>query len=58
LNVVKAGSAVPVKFSLGGNQGLNIFASGYPISVPIVCGSNAELDPVEQTVTADQQPVL
>ena len=32
LNVVKAGSAIPVKFSLGGNKGLNIFAAGYPLS--------------------------
>ena len=31
LNVVKAGSAVPVKFGLGGDKGLSIFAPGYPI---------------------------
>ena len=30
LNKVKAGSAVPVKFRLGGDQGLAIFASGTP----------------------------
>ncbi|HEY7628136.1 MAG TPA: ExeM/NucH family extracellular endonuclease, partial [Ilumatobacteraceae bacterium] len=29
-NTVKAGQAVPVKFSLNGNQGLDIFAMGYP----------------------------
>lgn len=29
-NVVSAGQAVPVKFSLGGNQGLNIFSPGSP----------------------------
>ena len=33
LNSVKAGSAIPVKFSLGGDKGLNIFAAGYPKSV-------------------------
>ena len=37
LNVVKAGSAVPVKFSLGGEKGLNIFAVGYPQSTKIDC---------------------
>ena len=31
-NAVKAGRAIPVKFSLGGDQGLDIFAEGYPRS--------------------------
>ena len=51
VNVVKAGSAVPVKFSLGGNQGLNIFATGYPASVGNICGA-AATDAIEETVTA------
>jgi hypothetical protein len=34
-NTAKAGSSVPVKFSLGGNQGTNIFAAGYPKSQQI-----------------------
>jgi len=51
LNTVKAGSAVPVKFSLGGNQGLDIFAAGYPASITTSCGTTAA-DAVEQTVTA------
>ena len=51
LNLVKAGSAIPIKFSLGGNQGLNIFADGYPSSQQIVCGSGAPQDDIEQTVT-------
>ena len=42
LNVVKAGQAVPVKFSLGGDQGLNVIAVGYPASRPLAC---ATLDP-------------
>ena len=37
LNKVKAGSAVPVKFSLTGNQGLDIFAAGYPQSAQVPC---------------------
>ena len=52
LNRVKAGSAIPVKFGLGGNQGMNIFASGYPASRSIGCDSGAPLDDIEQTLTA------
>jgi hypothetical protein len=52
LNSVKAGQAVPVKFSLHGNMGLDIFSAGYPTSGTIACSSAAQVDPVEQTVTA------
>jgi predicted extracellular nuclease len=42
LNSVKAGAAVPVKFSLGGDRGLEIFATGYPRVVALAnCGSSA-----------------
>jgi hypothetical protein len=51
-NVVKAGSAVPVKFGLGGDQGLGVFASGYPKSRQIDCDSAAPADNIEQTATA------
>ena len=51
-NKAKAGSAVPVKFSLAGNQGLGIFATGYPKSQSISCSSTAPSDAVEETVTA------
>lgn len=47
LNVVKAGSAVPVKFSLGGDKGLNIFASGFPKSQEVTCSTDAVTDGVE-----------
>lgn len=30
VNAAKAGSSIPIKFSLGGNKGLNIFYAGYP----------------------------
>jgi hypothetical protein len=46
LNIVKAGSAIPVKFSLGGNQGLAIFATGSPASIATSCGVN-EADAIE-----------
>lgn len=53
LNAVKAGSAVPVKFSLNGNQGLSIFASGYPKSQQFNCDSNTPVDnTIIETVTA------
>jgi len=52
LNVVRAGSGIPVKFSLSGDQGLDIFGFGYPVSHGIDCDTSAPLDSVEQTVTA------
>ena len=52
LNSVKAGQAIPVKFSLGGDQGLNIFAAGYPKSQTIACDTTAPVDGIEVTVTA------
>jgi hypothetical protein len=52
LNAMKAGGAVPVKFSLGGNRGLNIFAAGYPQSQNISCMTTAPQDDIEQTVSA------
>jgi subtilisin-like proprotein convertase family protein len=51
-NTVNAGRAIPVKFSLEGDQGLAIFASGSPSSQQIACDSSAPLDPVEETVPA------
>ena len=52
MNKAKAGSAIPVKFKLGGNQGLDIFLAGYPTSAAVTCGNTATADPVEETVTA------
>ena len=52
LNVVKAGSGIPVKFSLSGDQGLDVFAAGHPVSYGVDCNTSAPLDTVEQTVTA------
>jgi hypothetical protein len=52
VNTVKAGSAIPVKFSLSGNQGLNIFKSGSPASASYTCSGTAPTDAIEQTLTA------
>ncbi|HUF05712.1 MAG TPA: PxKF domain-containing protein [Aridibacter sp.] len=49
LNLAKGGSAVPVKFSLNGFHGFEIFAEGYPASVEIACDSvepNGDPSPV------------
>jgi probable HAF family extracellular repeat protein len=51
-NLAKAGSAIPVKFSLGGDRGLDIFATGYPMSTRVDCETSAPLDAVEETMTA------
>jgi hypothetical protein len=52
LNVAKAGTAIPVKFSLGGNRGLNFLMPLSPGSQTVACATGAPLDNVEQTVTA------
>lgn len=51
INLVKAGSAVPVKFSLAGNQGLAIMQTGFPKSGVVAC-TTAAGDELGQTVTA------
>jgi hypothetical protein len=51
LNSMKAGSAVAVRFSLAGNQGLSVLAAGSPTAQQIACGPAAAVDDVEQTVS-------
>lgn len=52
LNIAKAGNAIPVKFSLGGNQGLDIFLTGYPRVTTVSCSASGPTDTIETTVTA------
>jgi hypothetical protein len=52
VNSVKAGQTVPVKFSLGGDRGLDVFEDGYPTSVGGPCG-NAPTDSIETTTNGD-----
>jgi PKD repeat protein len=52
INVVNAGRAIPVKFSLHGDKGLDIFAAGFPASGPITCDPNAVPVEVTETTTA------
>ena len=52
LNSVNAGKAVPVKFSLSGDKGLNIFAAGNPYSVSFNCNTNDPGVDVTETLNA------
>jgi hypothetical protein len=53
-NTAKAGSSIPVKFSLGGNQGINIFAAGYPKSQQITpCNTSGAASATAGTLSYD-----
>lgn len=39
-------NALSLKFSLGGNFGLHIFASGYPAAQPVNCSSHSSTGPL------------
>lgn len=52
-NRVKAGHAIPVKFSIGGDRGLEILQSGSPTSMNVSCGAAPERT-VEETANSDQ----
>jgi hypothetical protein len=53
LNVIKAGSAIPVKFSLGGDRGLSILAAGFPTSQATACNLSNGTGVIEETVTTN-----
>lgn len=49
-NGAKAGSAIPVKFSLGGDQGLDVLKGGYPTATQIACpGSSTVVESMPET---------
>jgi hypothetical protein len=52
VNSVKAGSSVPVKFSLAGSQGQEILAPNSPTIEFGPCSSSDEVDAIEQTAAA------
>jgi hypothetical protein len=52
VNAVKAGRSIPVKFSLGGDHGLQILAAGYPNSQQVTCDTAAAVNDVEETGAA------
>jgi Domain of unknown function (DUF4082) len=52
-NKAKAGSAIPVKFSLGRDYGLNILKAGYPTATAISCSGTSSLSgSMEEAATA------
>lgn len=51
VNRANSGKAIPVKFGLGGDKGLQVLASGSPTSQKITCDTAAPLDAIEETVT-------
>jgi hypothetical protein len=51
-NTVKAGAAVPVKFSLAGDQGPAVMAAGFPISQQVECDTSAPANDIQETMTA------
>lgn len=51
LNVAKAGSSIPVKFSLNGDQGMSIFSAGGPTSARLLDAAG-NTDSVEVLATA------
>jgi hypothetical protein len=53
INVVAGGQSIPIKFSIGGDGGLNILAPNSPSSAKITCDATAVLDDIEQTTTAN-----
>jgi hypothetical protein len=49
-NQFKAGRAVPIKFSLNGDRGMDIFAAGYPQSEEISCEAADTVNNVKDTL--------
>jgi len=49
-NSAKPGSVIPVRFGLGGNQGTNVLAAGYPKSGQVACDASGPADAIEETV--------
>lgn len=52
LNAVNAGRAIPVKFSLSGDKGLDIFAPNNPYTVSLNCDTNDPGVDVTETLNA------
>lgn len=52
VNTVRAGSAVPLKFSLAGDKGLAVLAPGFPRSQTVLCSTTAPVAAITETVSA------
>ncbi len=58
VNDAKAGSAIPLKFSLNGDHGLEVFAAGYPASQALVCDTGVPTGAVEEAGAAGTSSLL
>jgi uncharacterized repeat protein (TIGR03803 family) len=58
LNQVSAGLVVPIRFELGGNQGLDILAAGSPSVQRVSCETWEPLGGIEAAVAAGSTPLL
>ena len=52
VNEARAGGAIPIRFSLSGDRGLDVFAPNYPISRPVACPGDTPQGVVEETNAA------
>ena len=52
LNTARAGQVVPLRFSLGGDRGLDVFALGFPTVQRISCGTGIPLSGLVPAQTA------
>lgn len=52
VNLLQPGAAVPLKFRLGGDAGLDVLAATSPASVPIACQSSAAVAAMTDASTA------
>ena len=52
VNSENAGRAIPIKFSLGGNQGLGVIVPGYPTVTQVDCNTRAPIGSAMETATA------
>jgi hypothetical protein len=55
MNVAKAGRSIPVKFSLNGDQGLEILAESSPTSLQQACPGYVLTDVIEETTDAENK---
>jgi hypothetical protein len=53
VNAAQANSAVPVKFSLGGDYGMDVIADGYPVSQQVDCTTLEPIGDAQETQAAE-----
>jgi len=58
LNAVKAGSSVPLKFSLGGDKGLKVLAPDSPASGTLDCDTMEPADDLQPAASAGKSELM